>query len=193
MVPNFFMLVLTLRLQRKIIMKNFKIIYIILLLNFNFSAVYGTTNLLIRAQDDETEGGVKILLSIPQKIYDGPKGDGIEILDKGNQKAVRDKQGNFLKYEDVDEVGNLAPHIFLTSLEIINRQRYARVSVGDKNYTLQVTAPNLSVPYVVCKIGDNTYTYDIPSNLPFNAQFYPPLDLRPLDATGERFAHKVSR
>jgi hypothetical protein len=165
-------------------MKKSKLIYALSLLSLNLSGVYGTTKLLIRAQDDETAGGVKIPLSIPQVIYDGPEGDGIKIIDRGNQIAVKDKQGSFLVYEDVDRRGNIAPHIFLTSLEFKGRQQYAVATQGRRTLKLKVYEDDSQQSFVKWKVGDNTYTYDIPNNIRSLGHFLYPVDLSPLNKEG---------
>lgn len=74
------------------------------------------TELLIRAQDDETLGGLKIRVRIPEAIKDGPENDNIKIIVEGKQKAIVDHEGNFLQYE-VDKSDNIAPRIILDSFQ----------------------------------------------------------------------------
>lgn len=85
------------------------------LLGITCSVTYGT-DLRIRAQDDVTEGGLKLSLHIPIKLQDGPKGGGIEVISEDNEKAIRDQDGNFLDYKNVDLEGNKAPELQVKSL-----------------------------------------------------------------------------
>ncbi|MBX9786979.1 MAG: hypothetical protein K2Y08_06545 [Alphaproteobacteria bacterium] len=80
-------------------MKKIILFNLISLLYLNLSA--NSTDLLIRAQDDETEGGLKLKISIPKAIESGPKGDDIEVVTSspGNrEKAIKDNDGNFMLY-----------------------------------------------------------------------------------------------
>lgn len=161
-------------------MKKFKFIYLVSLLSVNFNAAYGTTELLIRAQDDETVGGLKIKLSIPQIIQDGPEGDNIEVISGSNLKAVKDGNGNFLEYKDVDKEGNIAPHIQLNHLDQRGKRFLASIFCGDRSLLLKVEYDDQKQPYVMLE----GYTYDIPSFTDVSVYKRLPCNLKPLDKTG---------
>lgn len=97
-------------------MKKIILLNLISLLYLNFSASAMTTDLLIRAQDDETEGGQRLRIRIPKPIQDGPTGDGIEVITDVGSRAIVDNSGNFLKY-NVDKKGNISPEITLKQLK----------------------------------------------------------------------------
>lgn len=75
-----------------------------------------STSMKIRAQDDETLEGLKLSLTIPGVIQDGPEDDHIKMMVEDSKKAVKDPQGNFLKYVNVNLEGKIAPNISLLSL-----------------------------------------------------------------------------
>ncbi|MDI9635463.1 hypothetical protein QM565_06630 [Geitlerinema splendidum] len=78
-----------------------------------------TTDLLIRAQDDETEGGQRLQIRIPKAIQEGPKGDDIEVVTSspGNrEKAIKDNDGNFMLYSVDAGTNILIPEINSRSL-----------------------------------------------------------------------------
>jgi len=85
------------------------------------SPVFSSTELLMRIQDDETEEGIKIRVSIPKVIYDGPAGDGIEIITDDAHKAIVDNNGNFLEYH-VDREDNIAPKVVLREFRSLTGQ-----------------------------------------------------------------------
>ena len=61
-------------------MKKSFLLCLISIFYLNSNGICGKTDLLIRAQDDETEGGLKLKISIPQTIRTGPVGDDIEVI-----------------------------------------------------------------------------------------------------------------
>jgi hypothetical protein len=88
---------------------------IVSLLYLSSSAICSKTDLIIRAQDDETEGGLKLNISIHQRIEDGPTGDNIEIVKNGSGFAIKDNDENFLTY-NVDQKGSVVPRLLVTEL-----------------------------------------------------------------------------
>ncbi|MDK3159051.1 hypothetical protein QPK87_21095 [Kamptonema cortianum] len=100
-------------------MKKIVLFNLISLLYLNFSASAMTTDLLIRAQDDETEGGQRLQIRIPKAIQEGPKGDDIEVVTSspGNrEKAIKDNDGNFMLYSVDAGTNILIPEINSRSL-----------------------------------------------------------------------------
>lgn len=82
----------------------------------NFQSTNGT-EMRIRAQDDVIEDGLKLSLSIPGIIQEGPKGNGIEIIAEGKLNAKFDQNGGFLDYINVDSKGNKIPTLTVEELQ----------------------------------------------------------------------------
>ncbi|MBY0500942.1 MAG: hypothetical protein K2P93_02960 [Alphaproteobacteria bacterium] len=85
-----------------------------ILLHLNSIAFCGKTDLLMRAQDDETERGFKLKLTIPKAIEDGPRGDRIEIVpSRPGDRALKDNDGNFMLYSVESRPGEpISPIIY---------------------------------------------------------------------------------
>lgn len=91
-------------------MKKIVLFNLISLLYLNFSA--HSIDLLIRAQDDETEGGKRLQIRIPKAIQEGPQGDDIEVVTSspGNREmAIKDNDGNFMLYSVDARTSELMP------------------------------------------------------------------------------------
>ncbi|MBX9621045.1 MAG: hypothetical protein K2X28_03295 [Alphaproteobacteria bacterium] len=97
-------------------MKKIILFNLISLFYLNFSTSAMTTDLLIRAQDDETEGGQRLRIRIPKPIQDGPKGDDIEVVTSNREKAIKDNDGNFMLYSVDAGTNTLIPEINSRSL-----------------------------------------------------------------------------
>ena len=142
-----------------------------------------SSSLKFRAQDDETLGGLKLMLTIPTPIKDGPEDDHIKIMVEDSEKAVKDSKGNFLEYK-VNQEGKIAPNVSLLSLTSPTRKwppTGATVLIEPrsqkKQEQLEVLKKN-SVPYYV---GYKGFFYDLPDDSPNS-----PYPLEPLDKYGKK-------
>ncbi|MBY0293511.1 MAG: hypothetical protein K2W92_09545 [Alphaproteobacteria bacterium] len=93
-------------------MKKSIFLCLISLFYLNFSALCIKTELLIRAQDDETVGGLKLRISIPKDIQDGPAGENIEVITNNRKDfAIKDNDDNFILYSVDAKTNTLIPSI----------------------------------------------------------------------------------
>lgn len=151
------------------------------------TAIGMETSMKFRAQDDETLGGLKLLLTIPTSIKDGPEDKYIKIMVDDSNKAVKDPNGNFLEYTNVDLEGEIVPNVSLLELKSPDGKwppTEAKVLIESKNhkkeYQLKVHKKN-SIPYYIAYDG---FFYDLPF-----AQNYQPnrsYPLEPLDNSGRK-------
>ncbi|OJX10130.1 MAG: hypothetical protein BGO77_03180 [Caedibacter sp. 37-49] len=139
-----------------------------------------TTELIIRAQDDEIEKDLKVKLVIQQPVSEGPYCDKLEVITDPSKKALKDANGNFINY-DLDEKNNIAPHLFLRAYH----QRKAHVSTSQegKIEQFEVKTDKDGIDY----IGYNQHvTFDIPQGIVPSNYYYskPYKEMMPLDRDG---------
>jgi hypothetical protein len=108
-------------------------------------------DLLIRAQDDETEGGQRLRIRISKPIQEGPKGDDIEVFTSspGNREmAIKDNDGNFMLYSVDAKTSELMPSTA--------NSRYLHKSPG-KSETIALDGRRRNVTHLSVT---NTYFFD---------------------------------
>ncbi len=174
-------------------MKNSFLLCLISIFYLNSNGICGKTDLLIRAQDDETEGGLKLKISIPQTIRTGPVGDDIEVISDNGKKAIRDSKGTFIKYDYVDKEGNIASQLSVKKLFGINGEwppTKALISMTDpegkrEEISLEIKQDNKKIFFV--EYGE--FTYNIPSYIN-SWNFHYPFVLEPRDSEGNILSSK---
>ena len=152
--------------------------------------------MIIRAQDDVTEDGLKLKISIPRVIQDGPIGDGLEVIIDRNQKATKDNDGNFLNY-NIDQKGNIAPHLWVEKLYSQagfwppNSASVRVAHPGGRQEFLSLLLQQDSKGILFAKYGN--FTYDIPSHInPYNLLY--PFSLDSRDSEGKPlYSHSVDQ
>lgn len=145
-----------------------------------------STDFIIRAQDDKTLNGLKLNITIPNLIHNGPSGDNIEVISNG-PKAVTNEQGHFTRYSNVDISGNMAPKLLVKSLKSVNGKwppTQAEVQIitpegKELKQTLPVSKDDKGISFVFYE----NFTYDLPyPGQSVSLRF--PFALNPYDSNG---------
>lgn len=135
----------------------------------NTSGLCATTELLIKAQDDQPEGRI-IKITIPDKIEDGPVGRGLIVIDEC-KSAITDLDGNFLAYP-YDENRKIAPRLLINSnngdiayVKDLNQEQSVRLKIERdhnginyiryNNLTYDLSPPSQRYPYLLTPLDEH--------------------------------------